>query len=124
MSPNAPTFNQRRAYELSRSLRLNHWALAGEWTIRPEYVLLDHAGGSIAFRFHARDAHVVLARGGHLMARDPSFAPAASELGAKDPQRCYADSGLGLTLYETGRAAPSSHVTIGAFLLDPAVAVA
>jgi thiol-disulfide isomerase/thioredoxin len=46
---------------------LNHWALAGEWTIGPENVVLDEAGGSIAFRFHARDAHLVLAPG----AREP-----------------------------------------------------
>jgi thiol-disulfide isomerase/thioredoxin len=44
-------------------LRLNHWALAGEWTIGPENVVLDQAGGSIAFRFHARDAHLVLSPG-------------------------------------------------------------
>ena len=44
-------------------LSLNHWALAGEWTIESENVVLDEAGGSIAFRFHARDAHVVLSRG-------------------------------------------------------------
>jgi thiol-disulfide isomerase/thioredoxin len=44
-------------------LPLNHWALAGEWTIGPENVVLDHAGGSIAFRFHARDAHLVLSPG-------------------------------------------------------------
>jgi thiol-disulfide isomerase/thioredoxin len=46
---------------------LNHWALAGEWTIGPENVVLDEAGGSIDFRFHARDAHLVLSPG----ARDP-----------------------------------------------------
>jgi hypothetical protein len=44
-------------------LRVNHWALAGEWTIGPENVALDKAGGSIAFRFHARDAHAVLSTG-------------------------------------------------------------
>jgi thiol-disulfide isomerase/thioredoxin len=44
-------------------LRLNHWALAGEWTIGPENVALEKAGGSIAFRFHARDANLVLANG-------------------------------------------------------------
>jgi hypothetical protein len=43
-------------------LRLNQWALAGEWTIGPENVTLDQAGGSIAFRFEARDAHLVLSR--------------------------------------------------------------
>jgi thiol-disulfide isomerase/thioredoxin len=44
-------------------LRLNHWALTGEWTIGPESVVLEQAGGSIAYRFHARDAHLVLAPG-------------------------------------------------------------
>jgi thiol-disulfide isomerase/thioredoxin len=44
------------------ALRLNHWALAGEWTIGAESVALDQPGGSIAFRFHARDAHLVLSR--------------------------------------------------------------
>ena len=48
-------------------LPLNHWALAGEWTIGRENVVLDQAGGSIAFRFHARDAHLVLSR----QAREP-----------------------------------------------------
>jgi thiol-disulfide isomerase/thioredoxin len=43
-------------------LPLNHWALAGEWTIGRESVVLDEAGGSIAYRFHARDAHLVLSR--------------------------------------------------------------
>jgi thiol-disulfide isomerase/thioredoxin len=44
-------------------LRLNHWALTGEWTIGSENVALEQAGGSIAYRFHARDAHLVLASG-------------------------------------------------------------
>ena len=44
-------------------LPLNHWALSGEWTSGPENVVLDEAGGSIAFRFHARDAHLVLSPG-------------------------------------------------------------
>jgi thiol-disulfide isomerase/thioredoxin len=43
-------------------LPLNHWALAGEWTIGRESVVLAQAGGSIAYRFHARDAHLVLSR--------------------------------------------------------------
>ena len=44
-------------------LHLNHWALAGEWTIGRERVLLDQAGGTIAYRFRARDAHLVLSSG-------------------------------------------------------------
>jgi thiol-disulfide isomerase/thioredoxin len=38
-------------------------ALAGEWTVEAEKVVLDHAGGSISYRFHARDANLVLSRG-------------------------------------------------------------
>ncbi|WP_328324914.1 redoxin domain-containing protein [Kribbella sp. NBC_00382] len=34
--------------------------LTGDWTVEREYVVLEKAGGSIAFRFHARDAHLVL----------------------------------------------------------------
>jgi thiol-disulfide isomerase/thioredoxin len=44
-------------------LRSNRWALAGEWTIGGESVVLDQAGGSISYRFHARDAHLVLSPG-------------------------------------------------------------
>jgi thiol-disulfide isomerase/thioredoxin len=46
-------------------LLLNDWALAGEWTIGPENLVLDRAGGTIAFRFHARDAHLVMSPGRH-----------------------------------------------------------
>ena len=46
---------------------MNHWALAGDWTIAREYVVLDRTGGSIAYRFRARDAHLVLSPG----AREP-----------------------------------------------------
>jgi thiol-disulfide isomerase/thioredoxin len=55
--------DKRRAYELPRYLRVNHWALAGDWTIGSEKLVLDQPGGSIAFRFDARDAHLVLSRG-------------------------------------------------------------
>ena len=54
-------------YQLPERLRLNHWGLAGQWTIGPENVVLDEAGGSIAYRYHARDAHLVLSPG----AREP-----------------------------------------------------
>ena len=43
-----------------RSEGSDDWALDGEWAIGPEAVVLDQAGGSIAFRFHARDANLVL----------------------------------------------------------------
>ena len=56
-------FDERRAYQLTKPLCANHWSLDGEWTIGRENVVLDQAGGSIAFRFHARDAHLVLSAG-------------------------------------------------------------
>jgi thiol-disulfide isomerase/thioredoxin len=62
-SPDGANFDERRAYELPERLPFNHWALDGEWTIGRENVVLDQAGGSIAFRFHARDAHLVLSPG-------------------------------------------------------------
>jgi Thioredoxin like C-terminal domain len=59
--------SENRADAWTEDLRLNHWALAGEWTTGRENVVLDQAGGSIAYRFHARDAHLVLSPG----AREP-----------------------------------------------------
>ena len=62
-SPNGQALDERRVYELPERLGFNSWALAGEWTIGREQVVLDGAGGSIAYRFHARDAHLVLSPG-------------------------------------------------------------
>jgi thiol-disulfide isomerase/thioredoxin len=62
-SPDGAALDERRAYNLPERLRLNHWALAGEWTIGREHVVLEQGGGSIAYRFHARDAHLVLSPG-------------------------------------------------------------
>ena len=62
-SPDGAEPNEVRTYELPERLRSNDWALAGAWTIGRENVVLDQAGGSIAFRFDARDAHLVLSAG-------------------------------------------------------------
>jgi hypothetical protein len=40
-------------------------ALKGDWRVEPENLVLDEAGGSIAYRFHARDANLVLSPGAH-----------------------------------------------------------
>jgi hypothetical protein len=47
-------------YELPARLYLNEWALSGDWTIRKEGAALNKANGSIAYRFHARDLHLVM----------------------------------------------------------------
>jgi hypothetical protein len=41
-------------------LRLNQWALAGEWTVEREATVLNAVNGQIAYRFHARDLHLVM----------------------------------------------------------------
>ena len=65
-SPERAT-SERSRYTIPSQLRVNHWALEGSWTVGEEAVVLDEAGGRIAFRFHARDVNLVmgpLTRGG------------------------------------------------------------
>ena len=40
--------------------QLNEWSLTGNWTVGPELAQLDEKDGSIVYRFHARDLHLVL----------------------------------------------------------------
>jgi hypothetical protein len=62
-SSEGAAFDERRAYELPQTLRVNHWALAGEWTVGSENAVLHQAGGRIAYRCHARDVNLVLSPG-------------------------------------------------------------
>jgi thiol-disulfide isomerase/thioredoxin len=63
-SPDGAAFDEPRTYRLPDRLHPDHWALAGEWTVEGEDVALGRPGGSIAVRFSARDAHLVLSPGG------------------------------------------------------------
>jgi cytochrome c biogenesis protein CcdA/thiol-disulfide isomerase/thioredoxin len=45
------------------SPELNEWSLAGNWTIGGERAELNEKDGSIVYRFHARDLHLVLGPG-------------------------------------------------------------
>jgi thiol-disulfide isomerase/thioredoxin len=47
-------------YTAPKTLTLNQWALSGLWTIGTQMAVLDKAPGTITFRFHARDLHLVL----------------------------------------------------------------
>ena len=62
-SPDDTAFDEARDYQLPERLHLNEWALGGGWTIGPENITLDRGGGTIAYRCHARDAHLVLSSG-------------------------------------------------------------
>jgi hypothetical protein len=48
------------ACTLSGRLRLNDWALSGEWTVGREAAALNKPNGRIAYRFRARDLHLVM----------------------------------------------------------------
>ena len=59
-SPGGAALDTARTYELPARLRLNDWALSGDWVVSNEAVVLRKANGSIAYRFHARDLHLVM----------------------------------------------------------------
>jgi thiol-disulfide isomerase/thioredoxin len=59
-SPGGAVVDRRHVYTAPEGLRLNHWALAGEWTVEREATVLNTANGRIAYRFHARDLHLVM----------------------------------------------------------------
>jgi thiol-disulfide isomerase/thioredoxin len=62
-SPRDGTVSGPGAYEFPTYLHLSQWALSGAWTIEQDKVVLRRPGGSLAIRFQARDAHLVLAKG-------------------------------------------------------------
>jgi Thioredoxin like C-terminal domain len=60
VSPGGAVLDRPRMYELPARLRLNEWGLAGDWTVKQEAVVLNKPSGRIAYRFHARDLHLVM----------------------------------------------------------------
>ncbi len=62
ISPGGAVEDNRHLYAPATP-RLNEWALAGDWTIGKEDAVLNEPGGSIVYRFHARDLHLVLGPG-------------------------------------------------------------
>ena len=59
-SPGGATLDKARMYELPARLRLNEWALSGDWTVKKESALLNKENGAIVFHFDARDLHLVM----------------------------------------------------------------
>ena len=53
--------DHRRVYEIPAQLPLNHWALASDWTITARTAVPNQPGATLAYRFHARDLHCVIA---------------------------------------------------------------
>ena len=50
-------------YQAPAALKLNQWALSGDWTVGAEKAVLGQASGKIIYQFYARDLHLVLGPG-------------------------------------------------------------
>jgi thiol-disulfide isomerase/thioredoxin len=59
-SPGGAVSDKGHVYAAPARLRLNHWALSGDWTMKKGATVLNKANGRIAYRFHARDLHLVM----------------------------------------------------------------
>jgi thiol-disulfide isomerase/thioredoxin len=59
-SPGDVVLDERRVYVTPARLRLNEWALSGDWTVRRQATALNAPNGRIVCGFHARDLHLVM----------------------------------------------------------------
>ncbi len=59
-SPGGAVPYRTHRYAAPERLRLNQWALAGDWTVGKQATALNRAGGRIVYRFHSRDLHLVM----------------------------------------------------------------
>ncbi len=109
------------------TLALNDWSLAGDWRVTREHADLQAAGGRVAFRFKARDLHLVMG---------PSTAGATPRFRVRiDGQAPGADAGMDIDAQGLGRidgerlyqlvrqAGPVRERTFEIEFLDPGVQV-
>jgi cytochrome c biogenesis protein CcdA/thiol-disulfide isomerase/thioredoxin len=59
-SPGGAVGDTPHVYSTGDLSHLNDWGLSGDWTIGGQSASLNKTDGAIAFRFHARDLHLVL----------------------------------------------------------------
>jgi thiol-disulfide isomerase/thioredoxin len=62
-SPGGEKPDKRYEYSAPSQLRLNHWALSGQWTMGREAIVSNQPNGRIVYRFHARDLNLVMGPG-------------------------------------------------------------
>ena len=60
VSRDGAILGKRHVYAAPARLRLNHWALSGDWAIGKQATVLNKADGRIAYRFHARDLNLIM----------------------------------------------------------------
>lgn len=61
VSPGGAARDTPHSYAVPSQLALNHWALSGNWTITARAAVPNQDGGTLAYRFHARDLNCVVA---------------------------------------------------------------
>jgi Thioredoxin like C-terminal domain len=59
-SPGRTVLGKPHIYATLARLKLNDWALSGDWTVEKPLIALNKPNGRIAYRFHARDLHLVM----------------------------------------------------------------
>jgi hypothetical protein len=59
-SPGGAVDDGKRPYSAPATLRLNQWALVGNWTIGRQATVANEANGRMVMRFHARDLNLVM----------------------------------------------------------------
>ncbi|MYN42192.1 redoxin domain-containing protein [Duganella sp. FT109W] len=59
-SPEKQAANAARQYTAPAKPALNQWGLGGNWLSQADQITLNKGSGSIVYRFHARDLHLVL----------------------------------------------------------------
>ena len=53
-------WDRPHTYTAPAHLRLNHWGLTGDWTVRSDASALNGSNGRVAYQFHARDVNLVM----------------------------------------------------------------
>jgi thiol-disulfide isomerase/thioredoxin len=59
-SPGGMKRDKPNLYRTAPAPPLNYWSLGGDWTVGREFATADAPSARIAFRFHARDLHLVM----------------------------------------------------------------
>lgn len=59
-SPGKIKLDNMYVFVAPEKLKVNEWALAGEWTMKKQSIVLNKTKGRILYRFHSRDIHIVM----------------------------------------------------------------
>jgi hypothetical protein len=59
-SPQRVVNDKQVLFSIPKQLKLNQWALSGEWIMGGENVALIRGQGKLIYRFHARDVNLIM----------------------------------------------------------------